>query len=187
MRKSVMRSLDGLALVLLVLAILDVFVFRYSVPEIYSGIPFVYWSHVDQAPRAPWMLLAIALFSGWLFLHRAWTPLGWLRWPAALMLVSAACLFTIAAPTAAIPQVAHHLQQESLGTYQYRIFYQFDDSSSLGCDVVLVRCDTLGVVCRFVQQWDRTPCLGQFEPIRLTKNNTHLIIAIDNETIVLEE
>lgn len=187
MRKTVMWFLDGLALVLLLLAILDVFVFRYNVPEIYAGVPFVYGSHVDQTQRAPWMLLMIAIFSGWLFFHRVWQPLGWLCWPAAMMLLSAACLFTVVAPMASIPQLAHHLQSESLGDHQYKIFYQFDGIGGLGCDVVLVRCDTLGIVCRFVQKWDRTPCLGQFEPIRLMKNNRQLSITIDNETIVFEE
>lgn len=178
---------DAFALVLLVLAVLDVFVFRYSVPQVLSGEPFVYWSHVEQTPRAPWMLLLTVAFGLWVFLRNVWQPLGWVRWPAAMLLLAAGCLFTLIAPLASTTQIARHLQSAAHDGHAYHLFYQYDGIGGIGCDVVVARCDTLGLVCRTVQKWDRSPCLGQFETSRLVLRGDQLTVMFDNEEFLIEE
>ncbi len=187
MRKKLKWAWDAIALLVLALAILDVFVFRYTLPQILAGDPFVYWSHVEQTPRAPWMLLLIALFSLWLFLRNVWLPLGWVRWPAALLLLSAGCLLTVVAPLASTTQLARHLQSATSAEHRYHLFYQYDGIGGIGCDVIVVRCDTLGVICRAVQHRDRSPCLGQYETSRFVYRDEKLAITFDNEEIILEE
>lgn len=146
---------------LFVVACIDVFVWRYEPGTIEAGQTFIYWSHVEQTPRA-WLMLP---FIGFLGLWLVWRKLylGWISTKAMILFSIALCLLCFAAPFSALGNVARHLQSKG----NYSLYYQYEGIGDLDCDYVLVRCDSFGL-CQFVKSWQVAPvCLGNQAPIRL--------------------
>jgi hypothetical protein len=158
------RILNYFTLALLILACIDVFVWRYEPTSIKAGQSFVYWSHVEQTPRA-WGFVIFLLFVGtYPFWHRLY--FSWIRPEAALLLTLALFIFCLLAPIASITHIARHLQ----GSGSYQLYYQYEGIGDIDCDYVLVRCESFGL-CEFVESWQVAPvCLGDQAPIRLEDN-----------------
>lgn len=147
---------------ILILAFVDVFVWRYEPKSIEAGQSFIYWSHVEQNPRA-WLFLPFLAFLGiWLFWRKL--SLSWISVKAMLCLTAAATLLFLVAPIASLTTIARHLQSSG----NYHLYYQYEGIGDVDCNYVLVRCDGAGIVCEYVESWQVAPiCLGHEAPIRL--------------------
>lgn len=150
---------------LFILACLDVFVWRYEPSAIATGQHFIYWSHVEQSPRAWFALPTIAFFALWLFWRKLY--LGWISSKAMLLFILAMSLLCLAAPFSSLGNIARHLQSAE----NYRVYYQYEGIGDSDCDYILVRCDGAGLLCEYLGSWQVAPvCLGHQAPIRLEED-----------------
>jgi hypothetical protein len=174
------RLFNYFVITLFFLACIDVFVWRYEPGSIRAGQSFVYWSHVEQSSRA-WFFLPFLAFVGlWLFWRKLY--LRWLSTKIMLLLIAAVSLLCLVAPFASLTTIARHLQSAS----PYHLYYQYEGIGDMDCDYILVRCDTAGLVCNFVESWQVAPlCLGNQAPIRL-ESSDRLQVYIHTE-LVYEE
>jgi hypothetical protein len=168
-------------IVLFIFACIDVFVWRYEPSSIEAGQSFVYWSHVEQAPRAWLSLPFLAFFGLWLFWRKLY--LAWISNRSMLLLTVAVSLLCLAAPFASLGTIARHLQSAE----NYHLYYQYEGIGDIDCDYVLVRCDTGGLLCNFVESWQVAPiCLGNQAPIRLESRSGAIEVFIHGELVYHE-
>lgn len=187
MKRYFRWSLLIVAALLLVVSFVDVFIWRTTPQHIIAGEPFVYWSHVNQVPRAWWMLLWVIIAGLWLFLRKLSPVLLQIRWLAMLMLTSACCLFSLAAPMSNLTQLTRHIETVRTEEHTYHLYYQYTAIGDVDCDYVVVRCDRYGIVCTHIGHWLVSPvCLNQYANIRLTVRDT-LLTVIANDEIVFQD
>jgi hypothetical protein len=166
---------------LFILACLDVFIWRYEPGSIKAGQSFVYWSQVEQTPRAWLFLPFLALVGIWLFWRKLY--LSWISAKTMLLLIIAMALLGLVAPFSSLTTIARHLQSAA----NYRLYYQYEGIGDTDCDYILVRCDGAGLVCDYAESWQVAPlCLGNQAPIRLETIGKTIRVFIFNE-LVYEE
>lgn len=171
----------GIVLGLAALAVGDAMI--YVTPaQVAAGEPFVYWTYVNQHWRPPLALVLLLILALWGFLRPLFGPLRALRPIGALLLVLTCCGFSIIAPLRQLDSTAVHIQSQLNGGHVVHLFYQNYGILEVSCDHVVVRCDTLGLVCEFVTAWAYSPvCMGTQAPIQLKASG----VMIDGELVLI--
>lgn len=168
------------AMALLLLALLD-FAAQVTIEEALSGDTFFYWGYVNHHLRPPLLLVGFLLLVIWGFMRLVWRPLRALSWLAAIILVLTCVIFTILTPLHSLSSSAFHIQSQPYDDRLFHLFYQSDDFLHEQCVHVVVVCDSAGLMCRYLDQWQYGPlCMGEFAPLRLTNDG----VAVDNELIL---
>jgi hypothetical protein len=170
------------------LALADVL--AYSTTEaVEAGQPFIYGLYVNRIQRA-WGLVLFVLGCGiWVWLRHLWRvahALGLQQLIIIGLAVGVLCGWT---PLRGSAMPAVHLQSleaaaPSSDVYRYQLYYQSYGITVSYCRHSVARCDSWGIQCQFIQQWQIGDfCLGQHAPIRLDANALLAWVRIDDEVV----
>jgi len=171
----------GIVLGLAGLAVVD-FVSYATPAQVAAGDPFIYWAYVNQHWRPPLALALLVILALWGFLRPVFRLLRALNLVGALLLTLSCCGFSLIAPLRQLDSSAIHIQSRLNDDQMVRLFYQNYGMLEVSCDHVLVRCDTIGLVCEAVEAWTYSPvCMGAQAPIELGDSG----VMIDGELMLV--
>ena len=180
--------LSSLLAIVLIITIVDAFIWQTSVEAIYTGKPFFYWSHVSVFARLPLSLVGVIFIGVWLFTRKMMPILDAIRWWMVMMLIAACGLFSFVAPLGNVTETARHLDGINYSGNIYRLFTQYSGIGDETCDTVLVQCDSFGMQCTYISDWLVTPiCLGDKTPAYLTTIEDNLQVIGKNDTLYVVE